>query len=69
MNFFDKTVKPDDHKPLLLLTAHTDSASFHIGGTTIHSVLSLHSDSYDNRGWQRGATMKLKLAKMMMSNR
>ena len=52
MCFFRKSVKPDDDQLLGLLIAPTASAAFHIGCTTLHSVFSLHSESYENKAWK-----------------
>ena len=41
-HFFKHTVKPDDGKPIVLITAPTGSAAFQIGGSTIHSAFLLH---------------------------
>ena len=40
-NFFKHTVKPDDDQPIVLITAPTGSAAFQIGGSTIHSGISI----------------------------
>ena len=43
INFFQQTLKPEPDEPLVLLTAPPGSATFQIGGTTLHSTFILHS--------------------------
>ena len=37
-HFFKHTLKPDDDQPIVFITVPTGSATFQIGGSTIHSA-------------------------------
>ena len=50
--FFHQTLKPKPSEPLVLLTTPTGSATFNIGGTTLHSAFMLNLSDNDNIGWE-----------------
>ena len=66
-NFFKHTVKPDDDQPIVLITAQTGSATFQIGGSTIHSTFLLHDNFKSKPSWEKRTQMQLKLEHMMLS--
>ena len=65
--FFKHTVKPDDDQSIVLITAPTGSAAFHIGGSTIHSTFLLHDNFKSKPSWEKRSQMQLKLDHMMLS--
>ena len=66
-HFFKYTVKPDDDQPIVLITAPTGSAAFHIGESTIHSTLLLHDNLKSKPRWEKRSKMQFKLEHMMLS--
>ena len=66
-HFFKHTVKPDDDQPIALITAPTGSATFQIGGSTIHSAFLLHDNFKSKPSWEKRSQMQLKLEHMMLS--
>ena len=41
-NMFKHTINPGDDQPIVLITAHTGSAAFHVGGSTIDAAFLLY---------------------------
>ena len=66
-HFFKPTVKPDDDKAIVLITAPTGSAAFQIVGSTIHSTFLLHDNFKSKPSWEKRSKMHLKLEHMMLS--
>ena len=66
-HFFKHTVKPDDDQPIVLITAPAGSATFQIGGSTIHSAFLLHDNYKSKHSWEKRSKMQLKLEHMMLS--
>ena len=66
-HFFKHTVKSNDDQPIVLITAPTGSAAFHIGGSTIHSTFLLHDNFKSKPSWEKRSQMQLKLEHMMLS--
>ena len=58
-------VQPD--QPVVLVTAPTGSATFQIGGSTIHSAFLMYNDSKSKLSWEKCMIMKLKLEHMVLS--
>ena len=51
-HFFKHTVKPDDDQHIVLITAPTQSATFQIGGLTIHSAFLLYDNYKSKPSWE-----------------
>ena len=58
-------VQPD--QLIVLVTAPTDSATYQIGGSTIHSAFLMYDDSKSKPSWEKCMIMQLKLEHMMLS--
>ena len=54
-------------QPIVLVTASTGSAAYHIGGSTIHSAFLMHDDSKWKPSWEKHMIMQLKLEHMILS--
>ena len=57
---FSNTVKPDDHQPIVLITAPTGSAVFQIGGSTIHSTFLLHDNFKSKPSWEKSDAIEIR---------
>ena len=60
-------MKNDYDQPIVLITAPTGSATFQIGGSTIHSAFLLYDNFKSKPSWEKRTQMQLKLEHMMLS--
>ena len=65
--FLSQVLNADPDQPVVLVTAPTGSATFQIGGTTIHSAFLLHEGSTRKPSWEKQTIMQLKLEHIMLS--
>ena len=66
IHFFQLTGKVDPDDPLVLLTAPTGSAAFHISGMTIHSALQLNSKNAPSISYETKAVLFQKLQQLKL---
>ena len=66
IHFFQLTGKVDPDDPLVLLTAPTGSAVFHISGMTIHSALQLNSKNAPSISYETKAVLFQKLQQLKL---
>ena len=59
-------LRPDPDQPIVLVTAPTGSAAYNIGGSTIHSALSMNDKSKKMIAFEKQCIMQVKLEHLML---